>query len=220
MSNSKELLVTEEGINALLCRPEGKGPFPAIVWAHGRVTDRAAFEREKKGRWARMCRALASDGFLAVVPIREFERNAGSHNIPYNQEELSRSIDYVMSLPDVDPSRVGLMGHSRGALLTLLVGVERQDLKALIITAVPDISPHFSQAVARVSNIAVPVLLLVEESDEQVYLGAVDVLDDALRNRGKQVRTIRYNRGGGHYLFTRVDYWWNDLRTFLREKLL
>ena len=30
-------------------------------------------------------------------------------------------------------------------------------------------------------------------------LGAVNVLDDALRNRGKKVRTIRYE-GGGRYL--------------------
>ena len=38
--------------------------------------------------------------------------------------------------------------------------------------------------------------------------------------KGKEARTIRYNRGGGHYLFIRVDYWWCDLRTFLLEKLL
>lgn len=167
-----------------------------------------------------MCQALALDGFLAFVPIREFERGAGPHNIPYNREELSRAVDYVKGLPDVDPSRVALMGHSRGALLTLMVGLERKDLKAVIITALPDIPPYFSQAVARVSHISVPVLLLVEESDEEGYLGAVNVLDEALQNHGKQVRTIRYNRGGGHYLFTRVDYWWDDLRTFLREKLL
>jgi hypothetical protein len=51
-------------------------------------------------------------------------------------------------------------------------------------------------------------------------LGAVNALDQALRSRGEEVRTIRYNRGGGHYLFIRVDYWWDDLRTFLRERLL
>jgi hypothetical protein len=51
-------------------------------------------------------------------------------------------------------------------------------------------------------------------------LGAVNVLDQALRNQGKEVHTIRYNRGGGHYLFLRKDYWWDDLRAFLHEKLL
>jgi dienelactone hydrolase len=163
---------------------------------------------------------LASDGFLAFIPIREVERGAGPQNLSYNQEELSRAVDYVKSLPDVDPSRVALMGHSRGGLLTLMVGLERQDLKALVITAPADIRPYFSQAVAAVSHVNVPVLLLVEEGDEMGSLGAVNALDQALRCRGKDVRTIRYNGGGGHYLFIRVDYWWDDLRIFLREKLL
>jgi hypothetical protein len=65
---------------------------------------------------------------------------------------------------------------------------------------------------------------LVEVSDERGRLGAVNFLDDALRKRGKEVRTVRYDRGGGHHLFTTKAaifdwYWWDDLRKFLREKL-
>jgi len=211
--------VAGEKPNALLCRPEGKGPFPAVVWSHGRVVDAVTLERARTGGWRRICQALASDGFVAFVPIREYF-GAGPQNIPSNEEDLSRAVDYVKGLSDVDPSRMALMGHSRGGLLTLLVGLERKDLKALVITAPADIPPHFSQAVARVSYINVPVLLLVEEGDEMGSLGAVNALDQALRSRGKEVRTIRYNRGGGHYLFIRVEYWWDDLRSFLRERLL
>lgn len=208
-----------EPVNGLLCRPEGQGPFATVVWSHGRVTDPAVFERARRGGWQRLCDAFASDGFLAFVPIGRFERGAGPQNIPYNQRELSGAIDYVKGLPDVDPSRVALMGHSRGALLTLMVGLERNDLKALILTAPADIPPYFSQAIAHASRLDVPVLLLVEEGDELGSLGAVNLLDQALKGHGKEVRTIRYDRGGGHYLFTRVDYWWNDLRAFLRDKL-
>ena len=211
--------VSGEKPNALLCRPEGKGPFPTVVWSHGRVTDTANLERARTGGWRRICQALASDGFLAFVPIREYF-GAGPQNIPANKEELSRALDCVKALSDVDPARVALMGHSRGGLLTLMVGLERKDLKALVITAPADISPYFSQAVALGSSVNAPVLLLVEEGDEMGSLRAVNVLDEALRGYGKEVRTIRYNRGGGHYLFIRVEYWWDDLRTFLREKLL
>jgi len=217
---SRDFVLDGAKANALLCRPEGKGPFPAIIWSHGRVTDAAVLERARTGGWPRLCQAFASDGFLAFVPIREFERGAGPKNIPFNQEELSRAVDYVKRLPDVDSFRIALMGHSRGGLLTLMVGLERKDLKALIITAPADIRPYFSQAIARVSLVSVPVLLLVEEGDEEGSLGAVNILDQALRNHRKEVRTIRYNRGGGHYLFVRVDYWWDDLRTFLRGKVL
>jgi dienelactone hydrolase len=216
---SRDFVLDGTKANALLCRPEGKGPFPAIIWSHGRVTDAAVLERARTGGWPRLCQTFASDGFLAFVPIREFERGAGPHNVLYNQAELSQAVDYVKGLPDVDPSRLALMGHSRGGLLTLMLGLERKDLKALIITAPADIPPHFSRSVAQVSRVNVPVLLLVEEDDEMGSLGAVNVLDQALRNHEKEVHTIRYNRGGGH-LFIGKDYWLDDVRAFLHEKLL
>jgi dienelactone hydrolase len=218
-------IVDGEQANAVLCRPEGKGPFPAVVYSHGRATDPQAFERAKSGGLigGPLCRRLAADGFLAFAPTRDFYSRDGPENVPNNLDELLKAVDYVKSMPDVDPSRVAAMGHSRGGLLTLMVGLERKDLKALIITAPAEIRPYFSRAVARIASLNTPVLLLVEVSDERGRLGAVNVLDDALRKRGKDVRTIRYDQGGGHYLFssrTSVEwYWWDDLRAFLREKL-
>ena len=226
------LLVLSSGINsalsygaepdALLCRPEGKGPFPAVVYSHGQVANPQMLKRAQEGGWKRTCQRLAADGFLAFIPIREFNRDRKPQDVSSNKNELSQVLDHVKSLPDVDPSRVALMGHSRGGLLTLMLGFERKDLKALIITAPADIRPFFSQAVASVSLISAPVLLMVEVSDEMGSLGAVNVLDEALSKHGKEVRAIRYDRGGGHFLFVGSGdlYWWDDVRAFLREKLL
>jgi len=208
--------------DALLCRPEGKGPFPAVVYSHGQVANPQMLKQAQEGGWKRTCQRLAADGFLAFVPIREFYSDRKPPQVPSNKNELSQIVEHVKSLPEVDQSRVALMGHSRGGLLTIMVGVERKDLKAFVITAPADIRPYFSQAVARVSLINAPVLLMVEVSDEMGSLGAVNVLDEALKKQGKEVRTIRYDRGGGHFLFIGGGdlYWWDDVRTFLREKLL
>src|SRR5262245_41512670 len=147
------------------------------------------------------------------------ERGDVPDNVPTNQAELSRAVDYVRGLPDVDASRLEIMGESRGGLLTLMLGLGRKDLTALIITAPAAIRPYVSRSGAQVSRVNVPVLLLVEEDDEMGSLGAVNVLDQALRNQGKEVHTIRYNRGGGH-LFIRNGYWLDDVRAFLRQKVL
>jgi dienelactone hydrolase len=223
--DNEGFIVDGEQANALLCRPEGKGPFPAVIYSHGRATDLQAFERARAGGLigGPLCRRLAADGFLAFAPTRDFYSRDRPENIPNNLAEPLQAVDYVKSLPDVDPSRVALMGHSRGGLLTLMAGLERKDLKALVITAPADIPPYFSRAIASVASLNTPILLLVEVGDERGRLGAVNILDDALRKRGKEVSTIRYDQGGGHYLFgsrTSVEwYWWDDLRTFLREKL-
>jgi dienelactone hydrolase len=101
-----------ENRQALICRPEGKGPFPAVVYNHGRIVDMEgiAGASERGYDLDGICRSLAKGGFLALAPIRD----RGRGNIPGHKNEVSRAVDYVKILPDVDPSRVALMGFSRG----------------------------------------------------------------------------------------------------------
>ncbi|MFQ5903870.1 MAG: dienelactone hydrolase family protein [Candidatus Binatia bacterium] len=202
---------------ALLCRPKGKGPFPAVVYNHGRIVDRQGYQ----GASARgydldgICQALAEDGFLAFAPIRQ----SGPRNIPRHKQEVSRAVDYVMNRPDVDGSRVALMGFSRGGLLTLMVGIERRDLKALLILAPAPGRGHFAEAVRRVPSLNTPVLLMVEAGDDPWILENFHTLKRALQEHEKEARTIRYKGGGGHRLFWQVDYYWKDVRAFLHGKL-
>lgn len=201
-----------------ICRPVGKGPFPTVIYNHGLIVDNVGYQRAAQRGYNLdgICKALAADGFLAFAPIRQ----SGRGNIPRHKEEVSRAIDYVISLPEVDPSRVALMGFSRGGLLTLMVGVERNDLRAFLILApAPGGRGDFAQAVKRVPSLTAPVLLLVEAGDGTDILENFDMLDQSLRAHGKEVRSIRYTRGGGHRLFCDIGYYWDDVRTFLREKL-
>ena len=47
----------------------------------------------------------------------------------------------------------------------------------------------------------------------------VDFLERALVSRGKALRMVRYDRGGGHELFYDVGYWWDDFQAFLQAHL-
>ncbi len=209
--------VGDETGNALVCWPEGNGPFPVVIYNHGLIVDRAGYQNASARGYDLngFCHALARDGFLAFVPIR----GTGVRNIPGHAEEVSRAIDYVKTLSEVDPSRIALMGFSRGGLLTLMVGVERQDLKSLVILAPAPGRGHFAAAVKQVHTLKIPVLLLVEASDEEIILADFQLLKETLRVDRKEARIIRYDQGGGHRLFWSVDYYWKDVRAFLRETL-
>lgn len=168
-----------------------------------------------------MCEALAAEGYLAYIPIRRFVRDLGPADIGREAGELSKAVDRVIAMPEVDRARVALMGHSRGATLALMEAVKRRDLAAVILTAPAPIPSRFlGNTMDRVRSMPAPVLLMVENGDELGGLEATRDIDERLERRSKvSHRTIRYDRGGGHFLFIRKDYWWDDLRAFLDEKL-
>lgn len=212
-----------EEIQALLCRPEGAGPFPAVVYNHGSVVDGHGYigARHVGYDMDGTCEALAKEGVVALLPIRE-PTPRGKGFMRYEErykDVVAGAVDYVKTRPDVDPSRVALMGFSMGGLTSLIAGVERNDLKALLLLAPAWGRGRMAEAVERVPSLNAPVLLLVEAGDDQPILRGVELLEQALKTRGKDARVIRYDRGGGHRLFYRVDYYWEDVRAFLREKL-
>jgi dienelactone hydrolase len=204
----------------LLCKPAGQPPFAVVIWNHGLVREAATFANAQRG-WRNMCEALAAEGYLAYIPIRPFVRNLGPADISREADELTKAVNRVIAIPEVDRSRVALMGHSRGATLSLMVAVKRRDLAAVILTAPAPIPARFlGDTLDRVRSMSSPVLLMVENGDELGGLDATRDIDDRLKRRSKDDhRTIRYDRGGGHFLFIKKDYWWDDLRTFLDEKL-
>lgn len=204
---------------ALLCRPEGKGPFPTVVHNHGVGVDTVGYQKALKRGYnlPAICKELSVDGFLTFVPIRQ--GGPGLRNLPPHKAQVLEAIDYVKRLPDVDPSRIALTGNSRGGLLTLMVGVEQPDLKALVIMAPAEIGRNFSNALSQISSLNAPVLLLVEKSDEPEFQNNFDTLDRVLRENKKEVKSIRYDRGGGHNLFHGAGYYLQDIKVFLHEKL-
>ena len=209
--------------DALLCRPQGAGPFLAVVYNHGSVVDMFGWPGAA-GHGYRMddiCEALAKEGYLAFLPIREKRARGKNHQSyeEYYKDVVSRAVDHVKTLPGVDSGRVALMGFSMGGFTTLKVAVERKDLKAVVLLAPAFARGLLADEVERVPSLNAPVLLLVEASDDPPIRKGVALLEQAFREHKKEARVIRYDRGGGHHLFYQLDYWWLDVSTFLRDKL-
>ncbi len=120
-----------------LYRPKGKGPFPAILnahghWASGRLedTDRSSIP----GR----CITFARQGYVAfsIDMIGYNDSSQLKHREDLIGERFRlwgigmgglqlwnsiRAVDFLLGLPDVDPDRIGMTGASGGGTQTFLL---------------------------------------------------------------------------------------------------
>jgi len=209
---------------ALVCAPKGPPPFAAVVFNHGSIVDMMGWPgaTQRGYRLDRVCEALAAEGYFVFAPIRENSaRGRGFQDYEDAYREIVlQAIDHVKTLAGVDSSRIALAGFSMGGLVSFKVALERSDLRALALLAPAFGRGLLGEAAKSADRISAPVLVMVEQSDGAPILRGVGILEQALGSRGKPLRLIRYDRGGGHELFYDVGYWWDDLKAFLHEHLV
>jgi dienelactone hydrolase len=149
-------------LRALLWRPPGKGPFPAIFLNHG--SGRSREEIERLGPYEQQANILgpvfarhgyvflylfrrgvglsASQGISAVELMNsEFAahgqdaRNTLQLRLLENEEmsDALSGLAFLRALPEVDARDVATIGHSFGGSLTLLLAEREPNLRAVVI---------------------------------------------------------------------------------------
>ncbi len=132
-------------VSAWLVVPPGAGPFAGLVYLHGSETDRDDFLDEAV--------AMAHGGAASIVMDAPFARTGSSRkafllNFGLAERErdmtaqtvvdLRRAYDVLLERGDVDPERLGFVGHSWGASLgVVLAAVDDRPGSLVIITARP-----------------------------------------------------------------------------------
>ena len=122
-------------LRGILVKPEGKGPFPAILISHGMGSDAGSFGLLKAKEFAKW-------GFVCIAP----DYTHGKVNDPKKRDDFGASRENIQralqcltileSLPDVDKKRICAYGNSMGAFLTVGLAAEApQRLAAAAITA-------------------------------------------------------------------------------------
>src|SRR5438270_6595250 len=148
-------------VTANLYRPSQPGRYPAVLLQAGHTQ-----EGKAEPQW--LAANLALKGFvsLAFDPAGQGEREqsydpqlkapaagwsvnehihagaqaslAGESLTRYFIWDAKRSIDYLLSRPEVDPSRIGAAGCSGGGALTTFIGALDSRLKAVIPACFPN----------------------------------------------------------------------------------
>jgi dienelactone hydrolase len=116
-----------ERIPATVVKPDGPGPFPAVVILH----DCSGLGPRSSGAPARWSRELVARGYVVVIPdsfttrgfpegvCTDASRSRGEVAPARRVVDAYAALAHARALPFVDGRRVGLMGGSHGGSTTL-----------------------------------------------------------------------------------------------------
>jgi dienelactone hydrolase len=113
--------------------PDGKGPFPTVVFVHGFTGG----THEIKNRY--MCDMLADNGFVALIfdfydkPNGLSEPSIEDTNVTNQVADTDSALDFVRTFGFVDKNRIGLTGHSLGGMTVVLYASRYHSIKALVV---------------------------------------------------------------------------------------
>lgn len=116
-----------------LARPDGDGPFPAIVFIHGG----GWYQGSRQAYRAQIVEAARRGYVAATISYRlmqfdeaKKETTTASPNFPAQIHDAKAAIRWLRANADkygVDPNRIGVTGGSAGGHLSLLIGLTDAD---------------------------------------------------------------------------------------------
>jgi dienelactone hydrolase len=128
--------------------PSGKGPFPAVVYMHWGQGNKGEFLSEAVEMAQLGAIGIMIDGpyWRPDVPPPAKGKQAESERDGYIQMviDLRRAVDVLVSRKDVDPDRIGYVGHSLGATWgTPLAAAEKRIKVFVLMGGLPKVPPDW-----------------------------------------------------------------------------
>lgn len=118
-----------------LVLPEGRGPFPAVLYLEG------------GGPWGRnpglfkSAEGMAQKGIaMLIYDKRGIGQSTGdfkSAHFPEFQQDAVAGFEFLKSRPEIDPKKVGFIGHSEGGMITEMIAAEHPDVAFAVLMAAP-----------------------------------------------------------------------------------
>ena len=217
-------------------RPDGKGPFPTIVLLPGGYRNFGAINEHMEKN---VIAPFVRNGFLVVgIGCREHDEYGGR-----DYEEVETAIYEIRRLPEVNESRIGLYGISRGGMMAYLLmqklvwvrcvatlgglaNLERNALQR------PEMAKVYQEAFGATEEgyrkrsavcwthkmYPIPLLLLHGADDDRVSVQDCLEMTSLLHKKQHPIRTCIFE-GGDHILSTHREDKWMCLLTWFQKYL-
>lgn len=121
--------------------PDGEGPFPAIVLISGsgkQDRDESLLPSAEIKPFRLLADYLTAEGY---VVLRFDDRGIGGSTgnidstLQENASDVASAIDYLLTRAEVDPEKIGLLGHSEGGTISAMLGAENPNIAFIISMA-------------------------------------------------------------------------------------
>jgi pimeloyl-ACP methyl ester carboxylesterase len=155
----------EGHLEAILGKPDGNGPFPALIMAPGQgyPMERSIF--------LKLANIFRNEGFITLQFNWRFFTNKTSISEDFTDEilELKTCLAYLRSFPDVKKHQIFVIGKSLGALVGIELAATCPDFRSLVLISValhPPMGPYeFHPKIEKLREIKVPVYIFSGEKD-------------------------------------------------------
>jgi pimeloyl-ACP methyl ester carboxylesterase len=142
---SEEVIYNNSGLQygGTLTIPQGSGTFPAVLLITGsgqQDRDETIFNHKP---FAVLADALTRDGFIVLrVDDRGKGNSTGNFAASTSADfanDVNASLDYLKTRHEVNDKKIGLLGHSEGAMIAPMIASQRKDIDFVVLMAAPGV---------------------------------------------------------------------------------